>query len=135
GRERVATVSNAGLGRLRMAMVDQRCGVRCTHGNCSSHVHVLGYSPQWVNWQPRVTRAHLIESTALIRPPTSGKVVQVMIKVGDLVKRGDPLVVLESMKMETSIYAERDGQVEEVFVSAGDVVQSHSELLRLDEDE
>ncbi|MCB0365999.1 MAG: biotin/lipoyl-binding protein [Bdellovibrionaceae bacterium] len=135
GQERVASILSHPPGRMRLEIFGQQYKVRFVEVGSSTHVHVLGLAPSWIDWQPRVCRAHLMESSALVRPPTSGKVVQVMIKVGDAVKKGDPLVVLESMKMETSIYAERDGLVEEVFVSAGDVVQSHSELLRLDEND
>jgi 3-methylcrotonyl-CoA carboxylase alpha subunit len=60
-----------------------------------------------------------------------GKVVAFLAKPGDSVKQGQPLAVLEAMKMEHTITAPRDGTVEELLYSAGDQVGEGGELLRL----
>ena len=44
-------------------------------------------------------------------------------------KKGDPLMVLEAMKMENPIASPRDGKVTEIFVDTGDVVASGDVLL------
>ena len=44
--------------------------------------------------------------------------------MGDEVKKGDVLLSLEARKMETSVYADRDGRVAEVFVKSGDQVDA-----------
>ena len=63
--------------------------------------------------------------------PMPGMVVTVPVKVGQGVKRGDPLVVIEAMKMESQVRAERDGEVAEVLVSQGDTVDAHDLLVIL----
>jgi 3-methylcrotonyl-CoA carboxylase alpha subunit len=63
--------------------------------------------------------------------PMPGKVVAFFAKPGDSVKQGQPLAVLEAMKMEHTITAPRDGTVEELLYSAGDQVGEGGELLRL----
>jgi 3-methylcrotonyl-CoA carboxylase alpha subunit len=63
--------------------------------------------------------------------PMPGKVVAFLAKVGDPVKQGQPLAVLEAMKMEHTITAPRDGTVQELLYSAGDQVGEGGELLRL----
>jgi 3-methylcrotonyl-CoA carboxylase alpha subunit len=63
--------------------------------------------------------------------PMPGKVVAFLAKPGDAVKQGQPLAVLEAMKMEHTITAPRDGTVEELLYSAGDQVGEGGELLRL----
>jgi len=63
--------------------------------------------------------------------PMPGKVVAFLAKPGDRVTRGQPLAVLEAMKMEHTITAPRDGQVEELLYAAGDQVGEGGELLRL----
>ncbi|MGZ7042600.1 MAG: biotin/lipoyl-containing protein, partial [Thermoanaerobaculia bacterium] len=52
---------------------------------------------------------------------------------GDPVQRGAGLVVFEAMKMENEILSPIDGVVEEVFVEAGQTVDSGAELVRVSE--
>jgi pyruvate carboxylase len=58
-----------------------------------------------------------------------GMVVLVAVQVGDLIKKGQKLLTLEAMKMETTINAEVDGKVTEVLVSAGSQVETGDLLL------
>ncbi|GAB6041014.1 pyruvate carboxylase [Endothiovibrio diazotrophicus] len=53
-----------------------------------------------------------------------GMVVNVAVSVGDWVRKGQKLLVLEAMKMESTVYAERDGKVRELPVHPGTQVQS-----------
>ncbi len=54
--------------------------------------------------------------------PMQGTIVKVLVAVGDAVEAGDAVCVLEAMKMENNITAERSGTVTEVKVAAGDTV-------------
>ena len=60
--------------------------------------------------------------------PMPGSVVQVLVEAGATVAKGDPLVVVEAMKMEHVIRAPHDGVVERVDVAVGDVVADGTEL-------
>ena len=60
-----------------------------------------------------------------------GMVVNVAVQADDTVAKGQKLLTLEAMKMETTIYAERDGKVEEVLVKAGSQVDTGDLLLRI----
>jgi pyruvate carboxylase subunit B len=64
-----------------------------------------------------------------IRSNMQGMVLKVLVRVGEAVKKGDPLMVLEAMKMENPITSPRDGKVTEIFVDTGDVVASGDVLL------
>jgi biotin carboxyl carrier protein len=55
--------------------------------------------------------------------PITGKIISVDVKVGDKVKEGDVLCVLESMKMENPIVATVDGTVKQVSVKEDQVVK------------
>jgi len=66
-----------------------------------------------------------------IRAPIPGKVVRVAVSMGDLVAPGQPLLVLEAMKMENPICAEGAGRVEQVLVSAGATVEGGQLLVML----
>ncbi len=64
--------------------------------------------------------------------PMPGIVVNVAIKVGDLVARGQKLLALEAMKMQTAVHAETGGRVAEILVKPGDRVSTGDLLVRLD---
>jgi pyruvate carboxylase len=68
-----------------------------------------------------------------IGAPMPGLVVAVAVREGDTVAAGQKLLTLEAMKMETTIYAEREGTVTEVLVVPRDRVDANDLLLRLDE--
>ena len=63
--------------------------------------------------------------------PMPGLVLKIVVKAGDVVKKGAPLVVLEAMKMEHQITAPYDGTVERVNCSEGEMVQPGVELVTL----
>ncbi len=63
--------------------------------------------------------------------PMPGKVVSIAVKAGDKVSKGQPLAVMEAMKMEHTIAAPQDGVVGEVLYAPGDQVTEGAELLRL----
>lgn len=64
----------------------------------------------------------------VLTAPMPGVVLAVRVKAGDKVKRGEEMVLLESMKMELNILAGADGVVKKVFVSQGQNV-AHGTIL------
>jgi acetyl-CoA/propionyl-CoA carboxylase biotin carboxyl carrier protein len=72
---------------------------------------------------------------ASLEAPMPGTVVHLRVEPGAAVAAGETLVVLESMKMEISIAAPRDGSVAKVLVAAGDQVDRGAVLIELAEDE
>ena len=65
-----------------------------------------------------------------VRAPIAGKVVKLLVAVGDEVAAGQPVAVLEAMKMENEIIAERGGQVTELKKTAGQSVET-GELMMI----
>jgi len=63
--------------------------------------------------------------------PMPGSVVSVLVKVGDVVKKGQPLIIMEAMKMEHTIVALLDGTVEAIFFAAKEQVKEGAELVSL----
>ncbi|MBC7733817.1 MAG: acetyl/propionyl/methylcrotonyl-CoA carboxylase subunit alpha [Bacteriovorax sp.] len=63
--------------------------------------------------------------------PMPGKVIAFLAAVGEAVKLGQPLAVMEAMKMEHTITAPRDGRIEELLYAVGDQVSEGGELLRM----
>ena len=62
--------------------------------------------------------------------PLPGLVATVHVKAGDTVASGDPVVTLQSMKMEIPVPAESDGTVAEVLVSEGDEIDTGAVIAR-----
>ena len=59
-----------------------------------------------------------------------GNIIHVLVQAGDKVISGQPLLVMEAMKMEHTINAPADGIVEQVFFQTGDLVQNGTELIK-----
>ena len=66
-----------------------------------------------------------------IRAPIAGKVVKVLIAVGDPVAVGTPVIVLEAMKMENELAAERGGTVSAIHKAAGQAVDTGDLLVEI----
>jgi 3-methylcrotonyl-CoA carboxylase alpha subunit len=80
-----------------------------------------------------VERQHHAAENSLLAP-MPGRVVAQLVKPGDKVKKGAPLMVLEAMKMECTIQAPAPGSVREFHFAAGDQVTEGVELLHFDRD-
>lgn len=70
-------------------------------------------------------------AAAEIIAPMPGKVLKVMVREGDLVEAGQPLVVIEAMKMETTLAAESAAMVKQVRVEDGQMVDHGAVLIEL----
>jgi len=70
-----------------------------------------------------------------VTPPMPAVVVRILVTVGDSVKLGQSVIVVESMKMETTLSAPRDGRVKAVNVAAGDKVMPGQIMVDIDRDD
>ena len=66
-----------------------------------------------------------------LEAPMPGVVTRVLVKAGDEVKKGQPLVALEAMKMEHLIRAPRDGQVAAIAAKSGEMVAGGTALVQM----
>ncbi|MDD5210000.1 MAG: acetyl-CoA carboxylase biotin carboxyl carrier protein subunit [Elusimicrobiales bacterium] len=81
---------------------------------------------------PDASAHHEAGEKALIAP-MPGKVVKVLVKAGEEVKRGTKLMIIESMKMETEIAAPADGVVSAVKYGEGEVFKEGEVLVEIDQ--
>ena len=70
-------------------------------------------------------------SSKIVVAPMPGKIISIKCAVGQPVKAGDVLLILEAMKMEQEIKAKSDGTVSEIKVSAGSTVQKDEILITI----
>jgi len=67
-----------------------------------------------------------------IKAPMTGKIVSIVVKVGEKVGSEDEVIIMDAMKMEIPVYAPVDGTVKEINVKEGDSVKTDQLLMILD---
>jgi len=67
-----------------------------------------------------------------LKAPMPGKVLRVDVKAGQIVKKGDSILILEAMKMENAIKAPGEGTVKAVHVKAGDAVEKGTVMVEME---
>ncbi|MBI2383691.1 MAG: biotin/lipoyl-binding protein [Gammaproteobacteria bacterium] len=97
------------------------------------HLHIDGaaYTLRYRHPMDRLAAQAHHGADDAIRAPMPGSTVAVRVKPGQSVARGEALLVMESMKMETTITAPRDGVVESVHVVQGQTFERDTTLVSL----
>lgn len=72
------------------------------------------------------------KGNASVKSPLPGVVTEVTVNIGDTVKKGDTVIILEAMKMANSIGADKDGKVTGIFVNAGDSVMAGDNMVAIE---
>ncbi len=85
--------------------------------------------PQSAQPVEKVTKPAASSSRGAIKAPLPGVIIDVVVNVGDKVKRGQKLLVLEAMKMENNINSDKDGTVVEIKVRKGDSILEGTDLV------
>jgi 3-methylcrotonyl-CoA carboxylase alpha subunit len=93
------------------------------HVFTGGHHHVLHYD------DPMAHAGETESEGGRLTAPMPGKVVAVLAAQGQDVKKGEPLVIMEAMKMEHTIAAPHDGTVDEILYAVGDQVADGAPLL------
>lgn len=67
-----------------------------------------------------------------VKSPLPGVILDIKVNVGDVVKKGQTLIILEAMKMENNINATKDGKIAEIKVNKGDSVLEGTDLVMIE---
>lgn len=81
--------------------------------------------------QPVVQKAEPAAGGSALVAPMQGKIVCCNVTVGDMVKAGDVIAVLEAMKMENEIMTDHSGKIIKVGVSAGQTVEAGDLIVQI----
>lgn len=81
---------------------------------------------------PAVRPPTVAAGVEVVTSPMPGTIVSLSVKVGDSVKAGDILLVLESMKIQNEIPSPRDGKVKEILVAEGKYVKRREPLIAIE---
>ena len=79
-----------------------------------------------------VEAAQVAAGVTAVKAPLPGTINDIKVAVGQAVKKGDTIVVLEAMKMENNIDCDRDGKIASVNVNKGDTVMEGSVLVTIE---
>jgi pyruvate carboxylase subunit B len=71
-------------------------------------------------------------SAGILNAPMPGKILELLVKEGDEVEQGDPVIILEAMKMENELKAPSKGVVIKVDVNTNDNVEKNQSLLEIE---
>lgn len=98
----------------------------------------------WVHWKGRLyslpadlkkaRAAGTEESSQELVAPFSCKVLKLHVRAGQEVKKGDPVVVVEAMKMEYSYASPRDGRISRVLAKEGEILQGGLPFVAWEDD-
>ena len=86
-------------------------------------------APKTESGAPVVTRKPAASNKSAVKSPLPGIILELKVKVGDAVKKGQTVLILEAMKMENNIHADKDGKVTAINVNNGDSVLEGTDLI------
>ena len=89
-------------------------------------------APRTESGEKVITKPASTGGAGAVKAPLPGVIIDVTVKVGDTIKNGDTVVILEAMKMENNIHTDRDGVVKSIEVSKGDSVLEGAVLLTIE---
>jgi biotin carboxyl carrier protein len=71
-------------------------------------------------------------ASASVKAPLPGNIFKILVKEGDEVAKGDKIMIMESMKMENNVLAEKDGKITSIKVKEGDSVLQSDVLAEIE---
>jgi biotin carboxyl carrier protein len=81
---------------------------------------------------PKAAQEAVAAGVSAVKAPLPGTVKDIKVKVGQAVKKGETVIVLEAMKMENNIDADRDGKIAEIRVNKEDTVMEGAVLVTIE---
>lgn len=90
---------------------------------------ILGNPKEQATNEEASTSAANVNTANAVKAPLPGVVTEIKVAVGDEVKAGDTVLILEAMKMANNIEAEKDGKVTAICVKTGESVMEDSPLV------
>lgn len=90
-----------------------------------------------LNEREKIEAEILGESEALtgageVRAPMPGLILKIEVKEGDVIQSGQPLIIMEAMKMENEIRSQTEGKIEKIFVKENQKIEKDNLLLKIE---
>lgn len=114
-------------------LIEQDGVVRKVSATVAGDVAWLTYGGRTARWQKvEAARGQHGHHESKVRAPMTGRVVLVHVQLGDTVAKGQPLLVVEAMKMEHPLRAPAAGKVSKLLCRVGQLVDTGEELVDID---
>jgi len=131
GRELAFQGERLADGRLLLRLDGRATKARAVRDGRDWHIYIEG-AHRRLTLHDELEGLDIDAGGGSLAAPMPGRIIAVMVKPGDRVTKGAPLLILEAMKMEHTIFAPGDGMVKEIHYAAGEQVPEGAELLRLE---
>jgi len=126
------TARGAHVHELTVRDISERVVIACrgddVHVHLDGETYLLRYSHSLERFAGQATD----EAEAIARAPMPGAVISIAVESGASVRRGQALLIIESMKMETTITAPCDGTVQTLHLHVGQTFDSDAALVTLE---
>jgi len=133
GRVVPVALEALGEGNAVLTLAGARQDVMVAADGDHVYIHLDGetWTVHYADPIERYSHAHGASADDVAEAPMPGVVIAVLVKDGETVVRGDTLVVIESMKLETAVKAPRDGTIASVHVAVGQSFDRTAPLVTL----
>ncbi|RKZ28942.1 hypothetical protein DRQ36_09710 [bacterium] len=130
GKSHRVELSELRMNGFALALVDGKAiQVNCNKVKEGDYILTIGHNAHEVMFREAMVEAALEEGEAVIEAPMPGLVAELYVALGDEVVSGQPLLILEAMKMQNEIVAKTDGKVAELHIAKGDIVSIGQRLV------
>ncbi len=123
---------NAQIDDCSVALQWRRTNLGCEISNAQHVVELQVMSPRAASKHHYMPIRKEIDTSSMLLSPMPGLLVDVLVKEGDTVRAGDSLAVVEAMKMENVLKAERNGTIATIFASAGNTLDVDQQILEFE---
>jgi len=100
------------------------------------NTHYHSYNAEIIDAEAKYLQARNsgdgFEAVGTILSPMPGKVVKIPVSLGKKVKKGETLIIVAAMKMESEYKAMKDGVVSEIFVKEDDIIDGNQPLVKIE---
>lgn len=106
--------------------------IRSDHKNYVVNTYARSYDVEIIDAESKYQKSRRStdgHEESVISSPMPGKVVKILVKVGDKVKAGDTIVIVSAMKMESEYKVKKDRVIREIKVKEGDTIESNQPLV------
>ena len=106
--------------------------IRTENKNYTLNTYSKSYDIEIIDAESKYRKSRRSDDSqeeAVISSPMPGKVVKILVKVGDQVKAGDTVVIVSAMKMESEYKVKKDRIIKDIKVKAGDIIKANQPLV------